>query len=68
MTTQNHDTDIDQTELEQTDPVGPITLPRRSRVGARAMALVGAPAGIAAAGLAVAMAEAPGTWPTISVY
>jgi hypothetical protein len=27
---------------EQTDPIGPLTMPKRSRIGARALALVGA--------------------------
>ena len=29
------------TEPDQTDPIGPVTLPIRSRIGSRAMALVG---------------------------
>jgi hypothetical protein len=28
-------------DAEQTDPIGPITLPKRGKVGARALALVG---------------------------
>jgi hypothetical protein len=34
-------------DTETTDPLGPITLPKRSKIGARAMALVGT-AGVAA--------------------
>lgn len=67
MTVQHHDTsDAEPRGLDQTDPVGPITLPRRSRIGARAMALVGSP--IAVAGLVAVITEGPGTFPTISVY
>jgi hypothetical protein len=33
--------DADQPDTAQPDPIGPITLPKRSKVGARAMALVG---------------------------
>lgn len=32
---------------EQTDPIGPITLPKRSRLGLRAMALVGTASALA---------------------
>jgi hypothetical protein len=51
MTAQHHDVQQDLPATEQstvqnpgpdrTDPLGPITLPKRHKVGARAMALVG---------------------------
>jgi hypothetical protein len=44
--TAHHEHDTDDlaprpADAEQTDPIGPITLPRRRTVGARALALVG---------------------------
>lgn len=33
--------DLRPAEAEQTDPIGPIMLPKRGKVGARALALVG---------------------------
>ena len=48
MTAQHHTAqhqaeqpDVQQPAPERTDPLGPIMLPKRSKVGARAMALVG---------------------------
>jgi hypothetical protein len=51
---------------EQPDPIGPITLPTRPRVGARALALVGT-AGMLAIG-GIGFAETCGPFTTISVY
>lgn len=56
-------TDVPSTQ-DQTDPLGPITLPARTKVGARAMALVGT-VGLSAIALA-AVTDAASTWPTIS--
>ncbi|GAA1596025.1 hypothetical protein GCM10009789_57460 [Kribbella sancticallisti] len=50
--------------IESTDPIGPIKLPIRSRIGGRALALVGV-VGSAAVGI-VAATEACSTWPTIA--
>ncbi|WP_328330229.1 hypothetical protein OHA70_08195 [Kribbella sp. NBC_00382] len=47
-----------------TDPVGPIHLPLRSRLGSRANALVGV-VGVAAFGIVMAT-DGCSTWPTIS--
>ncbi|MFI5690883.1 hypothetical protein ACIA58_03500 [Kribbella sp. NPDC051586] len=58
MTAQHHDVqpkttaDAQSTVPEHTDPLGPITLPMRHKVGARAMALVGV-VGLSAAAAAV---------------
>jgi hypothetical protein len=42
MTVQQHnEVDQAQAQAEHTDPIGPISLPKRSKVGARALALVG---------------------------
>ncbi|ADB35525.1 hypothetical protein Kfla_6528 [Kribbella flavida DSM 17836] len=44
MTAQHpHDENLAQpaTDLEGTDPLGPVTLPKRSKIGRRALALVG---------------------------
>lgn len=48
---------------DHTDPIGPIKLPLRSRVGGRAFALVGV-VGPAAFGIAAAT-DGSSTWPTI---
>ncbi|WP_328330233.1 hypothetical protein OHA70_08205 [Kribbella sp. NBC_00382] len=48
----------------ETDPIGPIMVPVRSTIGARALALVGT---VGFAALAVAVADTCSTWPTISV-
>jgi hypothetical protein len=66
MTAQNtHD---DQPEPhhqpEAADPVGPIQIPLRSRLGSRANALVGL-VGVAAFGIVMAT-DGSSTWPTIS--
>ncbi|HEY0475506.1 MAG TPA: hypothetical protein VGD34_27735 [Kribbella sp.] len=70
MTAQHHqhDNQFDSQSVggEQTDPIGPITLPTRSRVGARAMALAGT-VGMAAFGVAVMTEAAGGPWTTISI-
>lgn len=58
-------TDVQPTTPDQTDPLGPITLPTRTKVGARAMALVGT-VGLSAFAFAT-VADAASTWPTISV-
>jgi hypothetical protein len=47
---------------EQPDPIGPITVSTRSRVGARAFALVGAASALAVG--VVQFADACGTVPT----
>jgi hypothetical protein len=47
-----------------TDPVGPVHLPLRSRLGSRANALVGV-VGVAAFGIVIAT-DGCSTWPTIS--
>lgn len=51
-------------QSEGTDPLGPITLPTRSKIGARAMALVGT-VGLSAFAAAVAASDLGSTWPTI---
>jgi hypothetical protein len=66
MTAQNLPNE-DLTEAEtgiETDPLGPIVVPTRSRLGARALALVGT-VGLTAVGLA-ALLDGPSTWPTIN--
>ncbi|TCC59491.1 hypothetical protein E0H73_22930 [Kribbella pittospori] len=68
MTAQHHDDDLRDAQLERpdsTDPLGPITLPKRAHVGARAMALVGTVGMSAFALAAVANAGVFSTWPTI---
>ena len=66
MTAQHHEDQYDvQPQSDVTaDPIGPITLPKRSKVGARAMALVGT-VGLSAFALAVAATDCASTWPTI---
>jgi hypothetical protein len=65
--TAQHDTQQDpenqSTTTEATDPLGPITLPKRNQVGARALALVGT-VGLSAVALA-AVADSI-TWTTIA--
>jgi len=53
-----------QPSEDQTDPLGPITLPKRLRVGARAFALVGA-ASVLAAGV-IDVTDGCNTFTTIS--
>ena len=66
MTAQHHnDENLDQRlAADQTDPIGPVTLPKRTKVGARAMALVGT-VGLSAFAVAAATTEYCSTWPTI---
>jgi hypothetical protein len=54
------------TATDATDPLGPITLPKRSKVGARAMALVGT-LGLSTFAVAAISNDIYSTWPTISV-
>ena len=49
---------------EQPDPIGPITLPKRSRIGARALALVGTASALAIGG--IELADTCGTFTSIS--
>ena len=49
---------------EQTDPIGPINLPKRLRVGARAFALVGAASALAVG--VIEVTEGCGTFTSIS--
>jgi hypothetical protein len=60
-----HETPADEqfAAPDRTDPLGPITLPMRYKVGARAMALVGV-VGLSAAAAAV---MAPTGWPNGSI-
>ncbi|MEU4606563.1 hypothetical protein AB0F43_26525 [Kribbella sp. NPDC023972] len=69
MTAQHHNSHHDeqpdvQPQPAGTDPIGPITLPKRSKIGARAMALVGT-VGLSAFAAAVAADGLASTWPTI---
>jgi hypothetical protein len=65
MTAQHHEEQPDVQQVsESTDPLGPITLPKRSKIGARAMALVGT-VGLSAFAAAVAASDLGSTWPTI---
>jgi hypothetical protein len=65
MTAQHnqHDDELEPRQAEQPDPIGPITLPKRSKVGRRAMALVGT-ASVAALGV-IQVVDAAGTFTTI---
>jgi hypothetical protein len=66
MTAQNHEERPEaQVRIpDATDPIGPITLPKRAKVGARSMALVGA-VGMSTFAVAVVTSEYGSTWPTI---
>jgi hypothetical protein len=66
MTAQHKQDEVDvpRQTTEGTDPLGPITLPKRSKIGARAMALVGT-VGLSAFAAAVAASDLGSTWPTI---
>jgi hypothetical protein len=70
MTAQHHDEhDLPEartTATDATDPLGPITLPKRTKVGARAMALVGT-LGLSTFAIAAVSNDVCSTWPTISV-
>jgi len=67
MTTKNPYDPLDPQPADQAgpDPVGPISLPTRSRIGSRAFALVGA-GGVLATGIAADTVMLPWTH-TISV-
>ena len=52
------------TSADQTDPLGPITLPTPSKVGARALALVGT-VGMSTLAIAAISNNVASTWPTI---
>jgi len=58
--------DVPSTTPDATDPLGPITLPKRTKVGARAMALVGT-VGLSTFAIAAVGNELASTWPTISL-
>lgn len=62
MTAQN--TPNEEQPETGTDPLGPIELPTRSPLGARALALVGT-VGLTAIGLATVI-DGGSTWPTIN--
>lgn len=53
---QHHPADEQSATPDRTDPLGPITLPTRYKVGARAMALVGI-VGLSAAAAAVVVPD-----------
>ncbi|GAA0579112.1 hypothetical protein HPO96_13655 [Kribbella sandramycini] len=59
-----HEEPNTQQDLNATDPLGPIALPKRSKIGARALALVGT-VGMGTFALAVAVEDTCSTWPTI---
>ncbi|TCO49107.1 hypothetical protein EV646_10385 [Kribbella antiqua] len=64
-TAQDQDGKYDaEPQTDGIDPIGPITLPKRNKVGARAMALVGT-VGMSAFAIAVAATDYSSTWPTI---
>ncbi|TCM51486.1 hypothetical protein [Kribbella sp. VKM Ac-2568] len=64
--TAQHTSSDDQFDPQavETDPLGPIDVPTRSRLGRRAMALAGV-VGVASVGVA-ALTETFSTWPTIA--
>ena len=68
MTAQHNESQPDNqsTTPDATDPLGPITLPKRTKVGARAMALVGT-VGLSTFAIAAVGNELASTWPTISL-
>ena len=69
MTAQHHDVQHEtpvedqHTTPDRTDPLGPITLPMRHKLGARAMALAGV-VGLSAAAAAVMVTDG---WPNGSI-
>lgn len=68
MTAQHHESqpDVQSTTPDTTDPLGPITLPKRTKIGARALALVGT-VGMSTFAIAAVSNDVASTWPTISV-
>lgn len=56
---------VQQQPADGSDPLGPITLPTRPKIGARAMALVGGTVGLSTFAAAVAAGDFGSTWPTI---
>ena len=58
--------DAQSTAPDATDPLGPITLPKRTKIGARALALVGT-VGMSTFAVAAISNDVASTWPTISV-
>lgn len=68
MTAQHHaaQPDVQSTTPDTTDPLGPITLPKRTKIGARALALVGT-VGMSTFAVAAISNDVASTWPTISV-
>jgi hypothetical protein len=73
MTAQNHDRANDECRdhadqaATETDPLGPIALPTRTRIGARALALTGL-VGLAAAAVATGDPSTIVNTTTISYY
>lgn len=71
MTAQNQDFQSDESRNQttesstETDPLGPITLPTRIRIGARALALSGV-VGLSAVAAALGTYD-PGTFPTSTI-
>ena len=63
--TEQHETDIQPARPDGSDPLGPITLPKRLKVGARALALVGTVGMSTFALAAVTNETTASTWPTI---
>ncbi|GAA0579119.1 hypothetical protein HPO96_13650 [Kribbella sandramycini] len=64
MTAQHHDDQHSPPTEACPDPLGPITLPKRSKIGARAFALVGS-LGMTAFAVAAVANDHCSTWPTI---
>jgi hypothetical protein len=62
---QPEDLPADRPTDEQADPIGPITMPKRSRIGSRTLALVGS-ASVFAIGV-IELADTCSTIPTTSV-
>jgi hypothetical protein len=63
MTAQPNNHEDHQPAEDQPDPIGPITFTKRSRIGARALALVGTASVVAAGG--IGLAETCGPFTTI---
>ncbi len=70
MTAQNNDFQNDECRDQadqaatETDPLGPIAMPKRSRIGARAMALVGT---VSMAAVAMTAGGGDPHWPITSI-